>query len=93
VPVNEINGFTSPLEVYPNPAKDLIQVAFSAPQLAQVRVELRNVLGQTLLTQEVTASETKQTIQLDVNQFEAGVYYVVVQSGTEQSMQKVIIQR
>jgi len=74
-------SFTS-LSVYPNPAKDLIQISFENDQQAQVN--LYDINGRMLYQQ--TVQETgQQQLQLDLNQLKLsqGTYFVEVQIGTE----------
>jgi len=70
------------LSVYPNPAKDFIQISFENKQQAQVN--LYDINGSVLHQQ--TVSETgQQQLQFDLNQLKLsqGTYFLEVQIGTE----------
>lgn len=72
----------SNLSVYPNPAKDFVQVTFENDQKAQLN--LYDINGRVLHQQ--TIQETgQQTIQLDLNtlKLNQGTYFLEVQIGTE----------
>lgn len=66
---NTING----LAVYPNPTSNMLNVT-AATQLTSI--EVINILGQTLLTQEVGATQT----QVNLSALAAGNYFVRVQA-------------
>jgi pimeloyl-ACP methyl ester carboxylesterase len=72
----------SALSVYPNPAKDFIQVTFEND--AQAQVNLYDINGRVLYQQ--TVQETgQQQFQLDLNQLKLsqGTYFLEVQVGEE----------
>jgi pimeloyl-ACP methyl ester carboxylesterase len=77
-----IETSVSALSVYPNPAKDFIQVAFEND--AQAQVSLYDINGKILYQQ--TIQETgQQQFQLDLNQLKLsqGTYFLEVQVGEE----------
>ena len=56
-------------EVYPNPARDWLQLQWTGPVLNNARVVLRDAAGRVVLSQQVAEQEA-----LDVSSFGAGVY-------------------
>lgn len=94
LPVVEVNaGQAGQLTVYPNPATGLLNIEFSLPVYAEARLEVVNLVGQTLLSEKVFVSQPIEKTLLDVSTLESGIYYVVLRSGNEKVMQKVVIAR
>lgn len=86
-------GEIGSLNVYPNPASGLLNVEFSLPIYAGATLDIVNIVGQTLLTQNVIVSQPMEKVAVDVSTLESGIYYVVLRSGTEKSIKKVVITR
>jgi pimeloyl-ACP methyl ester carboxylesterase len=72
----------SSLSVYPNPAKDFIQVSFDNKEQAQVR--LYDINGR-ILHQQMVQETGQQQLQLDLNQLKLsqGTYFLEVKIGEE----------
>jgi hypothetical protein len=72
------------LSVYPNPAKDFIQVSFENGQQAQVN--LYDVNGR-ILHQQTIQETGQQQLQLDLNELELsqGTYFLEVKIGAEKT--------
>lgn len=66
------------IKVFPNPAKDNLNVAFQSNESATI--SLFNVLGEEV--RESNAPAGNSTIQFDVQDLEAGVYFIRIQTGT-----------
>lgn len=77
--------FVNPVSIVPNPAKDMIIIS-GAPTDAVF--ELRNTLGQTVLTETVLQSAIVFPPTLP-----SGMYYAEIRSGTGRQIQKLIIAR
>lgn len=75
------------LSVYPNPAKDILQLDFAKPTKGQI--SLQNLLGETLKIANIDASK----MQLDVSELAEGLYLINVleESGKTQVI-KIYVQ-
>lgn len=93
LPVPEIQQGEGILKVFPNPANDLITAEFSLPVYGQARLQLLNMLGQVLISQDIVASQVMEKSVMDVSTLSPGVYYVSLQSGDKKRVQKVVITR
>lgn len=91
LPVEEIEGNISNLVVAPNPAKDEVNVYYSMSLAANATLEIMNVTGQVMLSQEVFASDTMNRVPVDISTLSEGVYYVVLRSGDSRMMQKLVV--
>jgi pimeloyl-ACP methyl ester carboxylesterase len=72
----------SALSVYPNPAKDFIQISFEND--AQAQITLYDINGR-ILHQQTVQETGQQQLQLDLNQLKLsqGTYFLEVQVGEE----------
>jgi hypothetical protein len=77
-------GFTR-LVVYPNPTKDVLTVTNTA---AITKVAVTNLLGQTVITQNVNA----ETVQVNLSGLAAGTYILQVYSGSASTNVKIVKQ-
>jgi hypothetical protein len=76
------------ITVYPNPASDLLYIAF--PQTEQVTVRLTDITGKTIDEQQVTH---KDKAVFDVRALQPGIYLYQVKAGTYTRDGKVLIMR
>lgn len=83
---------TSGIHIYPNPAKNNINISFNLKNQGQVRIKLSNMMGQ--MVKEVAipkqASGNYHT-SLDVSGLVAGVYSCIIEQGSMKEIQKVLI--
>jgi hypothetical protein len=76
--------------VYPNPASELINVTFHAFDNNSV-ISLTDVTGHELITRDITTTLGINNIEMNVANFSAGAYFVIIKSGENQISLPVII--
>ncbi|MGZ3884021.1 MAG: choice-of-anchor B family protein [Bacteroidia bacterium] len=83
------------MSAYPNPASTLLDLAVKDNRQAPYKIELRNLQGQVLLSQEEPNAQGGTFIhrKLDVSGFAAGLYLLSVSSGKESCLRKITISR
>ena len=81
------------LDVFPNPAKDQINIQFLNPNQEDARIELYNVQGQLIQAQIIEKGSSKAKYSLDISEVPNGLYLVKLTVGEEFSSQKVTIQK
>ena len=99
------NGFAAPtgkidnnvvlleqLSLFPNPARDEVNVRFVAIKAGAYDVNLYDATGKALLTQKAQFNEGENTASFDVMPLPRGLYVVKVSNGEELFAQKVIIE-
>ena len=69
--------------VYPNPAKDVLNINAEA----MTRVSIINTLGQTVYDQAVDADD----VVLDMTQFESGVYMLRITTENGVATQRIMV--
>lgn len=79
------------LEVYPNPADNYLTVFVSPSENNNLTADVRNQLGQLLLSQSNIQPAVPYTF--DLENLPAGVYYLTLQSATKKSVQKIVVTR
>lgn len=79
------NSLNSALDVYPNPARDNVNVVLPAGETYQVKVT--NLLGKVVYSE--TVNKEKTTINL--SSAARGVYFITVESKTEKVTRKVVL--
>lgn len=76
------------LKVYPNPAHDQVILELPTSEIGDNKIELYNASGQQLLQQDWQNSR----LELDLNDYPAGVYWVKVVAGNAMQTQRFVIQ-
>ncbi|MCB0564856.1 MAG: T9SS type A sorting domain-containing protein, partial [Phaeodactylibacter sp.] len=79
-------------EVYPNPAQNTLTLRMDMPysQLPALECHLYNLKGEALAFQHW--AHPADTLQIDVSNFAAGVYVLVLRAGREVMTKKMIIE-
>ena len=86
----KINNYDNDkLNIYPNPANEVINVEFLAFNNEAYKIEIINTLGQVVLNQIATTNK----VALNINSFNSGVYFVNVYSakGIVNSQKLIVI--
>jgi PKD repeat protein len=84
ISVNSDLSFT----IYPNPAKS--EVTIDAGTLdKETTLVLEDILGQTLMSKEVTTTP----VNIDLNNYANGVYFVELRQGNKRSVKKLVISK
>jgi len=89
--INDLNEFTS-LNVFPNPASNLINVEISLEKPEVVNVEVIDILGQRVKFEQFNNVGTGvTTMPLNVSNLASGIYTIRVSSNTAESFKKFTI--
>lgn len=78
VAVNEQENPSFSLDIFPNPADEVIHLKSSHSAVFDADVRVFNQLGQVVFTKEKLVFFTEQSIPITVRDWKAGVYYVQV---------------
>ncbi|MEM6343758.1 MAG: T9SS type A sorting domain-containing protein [Bacteroidota bacterium] len=92
-PKREGVSSASPLELFPNPANENVQLTYTSPSAATHTIKVLDAQGKVVLQQSVdTNAEEKVSVKLKLNALAAGVYLVQVQAGVHSWTEKLIKQ-
>ena len=80
---------------YPNPSDDLVNVVFDLPRTSDVKLTVKNVLGETLLIpiENKLYGAGEHSLQINTNILPVGTYYIVIQAGLQKTSQPIVIAR
>jgi hypothetical protein len=88
--IKESNFEESNLRVYPNPAKDLINVQFNLKKAGNVDLEIRNLMGSVVKRQALGIMQANESLTtLNVGDLPAGLYLLTLKSGSSQVAMKL----
>jgi hypothetical protein len=89
VSVDEALATENSISVYPNPARDIINIDFQSSAPADL-LRIYNQKGQLVLTQPISQNSQKQ--RLDVSSFPSGIYLIITNSGNSiLSKEKIVV--
>jgi hypothetical protein len=91
VAVEEIEP-TFELELYPNPAQDVLNLSMQATQSANYTITITNIEGQVTYTEDVNGS-SKFGHNIDLTGFSDGVYFLKVNDGASLLTKQFVINR
>jgi hypothetical protein len=90
--INDVLSPVSELAVYPNPATDQITVQYALRSASDVKIELKNMIGQTVKTIDAgnkTAGSYSQ--QIEFKSLNDGLYLLNVKAGKENYATKIVV--
>jgi len=81
------------LKVYPNPASDMCHINFTSPEDGKTTIELYNIMGErvNVLFEEPTEEDLQYSVDFNTYSYPAGIYFIIVRTGTSIQKQKVSI--
>jgi hypothetical protein len=79
--------------LYPNPAKDQVNVQYYLPESSSIRIDVLNVCGHLIMEPVKTSgSHGNSKIQVDISKLPAGYYFVRILSKYGVQIRKVVVQ-
>ena len=84
--INELTAGNQNVFVYPNPASDLLNVVVKNPKPISAVLSVKNILGQTVITKNISAQ--MRDISIDVSRLQRGVYFLSLNTEERQSVVK-----
>lgn len=79
--VTSIRNLKNPdLDIYPNPVKDILKINFGNPVEGSILIEIMNIAGQLVYSQQMTIDGFSQTA-INVQQLKPGIYFLRVING------------
>ncbi len=84
---NEVES--NQVSIFPNPTSDKIQIS-STFEIDEI--ELRNAAGQLILHESINGGGNHQQIELNLNSFNAGIYFLSLKSKNSSVIKKIVLQ-
>jgi hypothetical protein len=90
--INNPAGEVRNTRLYPNPAKNSFNIDIVLNVSNDISVYVYNAIGQKVSTLKVNGQIGENTVKMDMNGANPGVYFVKIKSGSTESTKKVIIE-
>ncbi len=90
--INNFDALNSSFRLFPNPAKEQVNIAFTLPEAKKINFSVLNVLGQTIYnagSEYYGAGE--HSINLDITAIPSGMYFVKVSDGISDFKKPLVI--
>ncbi|HRH66049.1 MAG TPA: M43 family zinc metalloprotease [Bacteroidia bacterium] len=84
-----INDFT----LYPNPAKDEVNIAFSASQDEFIQIRVFDMVGKTIRDEKINVASGMNKFSIDLALLNKGIYFVELTNSTERLVKKLILEK
>ena len=88
--INEFNF--SDLVVYPNPARDFVNISFDVSIKSSFELSLVNVLGETLIKEKIINQQGDYKYTFKTSNFNKGIYFVEILTEKGKITKRVIVQ-
>ena len=89
--INEIEKFA--FSVFPNPMKDNGTININLIEASEIRLDVVNILGEVNFTKLLSLNSGNNSINLDVNNLNNGIYFAHLTLGSETKTMKITINR
>jgi hypothetical protein len=80
------------VDVHPNPASDFVNITYQSNSGDAVRIEIIDVLGKMVHSQDFATSSGISEIQIDMSDFSQGIYFVKMDDGAQTVTRKIMKQ-
>jgi len=81
------------VSLFPNPANGTTHIMMNAMKAGAAKITVINTLGQVVFVKDLTLAEGTSTFQLDVKDYAAGVYSVLIDSKNGSMVKKLTVTR
>ena len=80
------------MDVYPNPSRDIFNLAFSSEEVQTMTVKVVNMIGEEIFTEELTEFVGHYTKTIDMIKQPKGVYFIEVMTPNGGVNKKIVLQ-
>src|SRR6185436_3336191 len=81
------------LSVYPNPAQDVLNIKFISSKDGAVQLRIIDMIGKTVLSSTRNSVNGSNLYQLNLSDLNKGIYFIEVNNGIENRIQKIILSK
>ena len=89
--VGELSAISS-YNVYPNPAKDKLNIACNLKQNTLVQIEVLDIQGKQIKAQYFAMNKGENQVSLDLSDVQKGIYFVRMTADGESLSQKLVVE-
>lgn len=92
VGISENDEVFNNLSIYPNPAREQLNLSFVSPQIDQITVSLVNMTGITVFSDNLSSNQSAFIQTIDISGFAKGVYILRLHSEEKELVKKIVIE-
>lgn len=92
ISINEEQMLANLISVYPNPSSGKVSVELNLGGMNDVTLSVRNFIGQGMYNLNLGNVTDKQTVELDLSDKAAGVYFIDIYSSSAHAIKRIVIQ-
>ncbi|MCL4106410.1 UNVERIFIED_CONTAM: hypothetical protein GTU68_030368 [Idotea baltica] len=81
----------SKVKIFPNPTYDLLNINYRSNNVSQVKINVLDMSGRSVMTQNSKAVKGSNTEKIQVGDLNAGIYYIHLNNGEEQIIKKFVV--
>ncbi len=86
--IKEFTSNISSANIYPNPARDFINVSYELLEGSNLTLELYDLAGQKLKVQDYGYVDGNSTVEFPLNDMKSGMYIIMINSGNSNDAEK-----
>ena len=90
VGIQENNIAGESVNVYPNPAEEMVNVSLSGKLRGEVMIHLTDAVGKTIYTKQVSKNETGLVETINIENYSRGVYFVRLDTEEGSVLRKIV---
>ena len=92
-PTNRLEGGTAitNLDVYPNPSRDVFNVAFTSEDVQDLEVRVINVVGEVVYTEDLQQFVGEYTKSIDLATYTKGIYFLEITTNYQKFIHKLAL--
>ena len=93
-PTNKKEGGKSlnNLDVYPNPSRDVFNIAFTSEMVQDIRVRILNIIGEEIMNEDLQRFIGEYTKKINIKDNAKGIYFLEVETNDGKFNKKLILQ-
>jgi photosystem II stability/assembly factor-like uncharacterized protein len=93
ISVNDISSVEHELSIYPNPAKDVVTISFDVDGAQPVTMKIVDVQGRVVIRKTTENAFDSYEKTISVSTLKPGVYFVHIETGSENIVSRFVITR
>ena len=90
---NGTTGGTTSISVYPNPAKNNLNIVWTAPEAGTATIAIADMTGREVYRSFITIDPSTTQSQIDVDGLKDGIYLISIHDGHESFNAKIVIEK
>jgi hypothetical protein len=90
--MEELSNNLISLSAYPNPVSDVLNIVFNSNKESEYELKMIDLIGRQIRLQKINATEGENRVELNVNEYQNGIYLLYLSNEKEEKHIKIIVQ-